>query len=174
MASFFGHPAIPAAIKASGLVTISKPLMILMVLLTLFPDADVIAFRFGIPYESQWGHRGFTHSIFFALLLSFIFLPFSNYFQTSKRTLYFVTFVSTLSHSLLDALTNGGLGVALFWPMTSERYFFPLRPIEVSPIGVRGFLSMRGLVVVFSEIFWIWIPIMCTSLLLRKFFRRQA
>lgn len=174
MASFFGHPAFPAAVKATGLVKVSRPLMVLMIFLTLFPDLDVIAFRFGVPYESQWGHRGFSHSIVFALLLSFFFLPFSDYFKTTKRTLYVLTFLSTLSHSLMDALTNGGLGVALFWPLTSERYFFPLRPVEVSPIGVRGFLSLRGLIVVFSEILWIWIPIMCSSLLVRKSLARQA
>lgn len=174
MASFFGHPAFPVAIKASGIVKVSKSLMLLCCLLTVFPDADVIAFRFGIPYESQWGHRGFTHSITFALTLSLFLLPLSSFFRTNKRTLYLMTFFSTLSHSLLDALTNGGLGVALFWPMTNERYFFPVRPVEVSPIGVRGFLSFRGLVVVFSEILWIWIPCMIPSFLVRKFFKRQA
>lgn len=173
MASFFGHPALPIAIKSSGLVKISKPLMILCCLLTLFPDADVIAFRFGIPYESQWGHRGFTHSIVFALILSLCFLPFAEFFQTTKRTLYIMTFLSTLSHTLMDALTNGGLGVAVFWPLTSERYFFPWRPVEVSPIGVRGFLSLRGLVVVFSEILWIWIPLMITSVSVRKLLKRK-
>lgn len=147
--------------------------MILCCLLTVFPDADVIAFRFGIPYESQWGHRGFTHSITFALLLSLCFLPFSKYFETNKRTLFLMTFFSTLSHALMDALTNGGLGVAIFWPFDSDRYFFPWRPVEVSPIGVRGFLSFRGLVVVMSEILWIWLPLMITSISVRKLLKRQ-
>ena len=29
------------------------------------PNVDVFAFRFGIPYENTWGHRGITHSLFY-------------------------------------------------------------------------------------------------------------
>ena len=32
----------------------------------MLPDADVIAFTFGVPYGDMFGHRGFTHSLFFA------------------------------------------------------------------------------------------------------------
>jgi len=42
---------------------------ILSALIPMIPDADVIAFRFGIPYESMLGHRGFSHSIIFALII---------------------------------------------------------------------------------------------------------
>jgi DMSO/TMAO reductase YedYZ heme-binding membrane subunit len=63
----------------------------------------------------------------------------------------------TASHGLLDALTDGGLGVAFFAPFDSGRYFFPWRPIEVSPIGA-GFFSARGLAVLASEFVWVWLP----------------
>jgi inner membrane protein len=53
--------------------------------------------------------------------------------------------------------TNGGRGVALFAPFSAERFFFPWRPIEVSPIGL-DFFSERGFGVISSEIIWIWIP----------------
>jgi inner membrane protein len=58
---------------------------------------------------------------------------------------------------LLDALTNGGRGIAFFSPLTNERYFFPWRPIQVSPIGA-GFFTARGLRVLVSESVWIWLP----------------
>ena len=35
----------------------------------MLPDLDVIAFFFGIPYGDMFGHRGFTHSFFFAALV---------------------------------------------------------------------------------------------------------
>ena len=54
------------------------------------------------------------------------------------------------SHGLLDAMTDGGLGVALFWPLSNQRFFLPLRPIPVAPIGRRMF-SQRGLTVLVSE-----------------------
>jgi inner membrane protein len=40
---------------------------------------------------------------------------------------------------------------------SAERYFFPVTPIEVSPIA-RGFFSERGLRVLVSEMLWVWIP----------------
>jgi inner membrane protein len=67
---------------------------------------------------------------------------------------------------LLDALTNGGLGVALAWPFDDKRFFFPWRPIEVSPIGA-GFFSARGLAVIGSELLRVVLPtaILATALL---------
>jgi inner membrane protein len=47
-------------------------------------------------------------------------------------------------------LTDGGLGVALFWPFTAERFFWPVQPLPVAPIGT-GMLSWRGLYVVVVE-----------------------
>ena len=63
------------------------------------------------------------------------------------------------SHGLLDMLTNGGLGVALFWPFELTRHFAPLTPIAVSPIGLSDFISARGATVLWSEAIWIWMPL---------------
>jgi inner membrane protein len=35
--------------------------------LSFLPDADVIGFLFGIRYADEWGHRGASHSIVFAM-----------------------------------------------------------------------------------------------------------
>jgi inner membrane protein len=59
------------------------------------------------------------------------------------------------SHGLLDAVTNGGLGVAFLSPFDTTRHFFPYRPVDVSPINVARFLQGRGLVVLASELKWI-------------------
>ena len=67
-------------------------------------------------------------------------------------------FLATASHGLLDALTDGGLGVAFFAPFSDERYFFPWRPIAVSPISVRRFFTGRGLDVLASELVVVWMP----------------
>ena len=174
MASFFSHPAFPVGIVISKVTDkISKKLLVLCILLTLLPDADVITFRFGIPYASQWGHRGFTHSITFALVMGLVSMLFSTKLESTKKIVFLTTFLSTLSHSVFDALTNGGLGVALLWPFDHNRYFFPFRPVEVSPIGVRGFLSHRGIVIVLNEILWIWSPCLILSFLVRKVKNRQ-
>lgn len=135
---------------------------ILTAICAALPDIDVIGFSFGVHYNDMLGHRGLTHSLAFAFfvgcLVALIAFRDVKSFSTNwwKIAIYF--FLVTASHGVLDALTNGGLGVAFFAPFSNERYFFPWRPIEVSPIGLAPFLSQRGLLVILSEIEWIWIP----------------
>ena len=138
------------------------------------PDADVIGFSFGLPYGHFFGHRGFFHSPFFALCLSVFVLCF--FFRGleifSRQGFFYLTFFSllTASHGLLDAFTNGGLGIALLSPFDSARYFLPWTPIEVSPIGIDAFLSRWGLMVIKSEVLWVWLP--CSAIIMvSKFIR---
>ena len=127
---------------------------------TIVPDGDVAAFGFGIPYAHPLGHRGFSHSILFALLLgAFVAVAFRTFAKRDAPVLsLFVYFtVCTLSHGVLDAFTNGGKGVGFFIPFDNARYFFPVTPIRVSPIGVEGFVA-RGVPVLVSEATWVWLP----------------
>ncbi|WP_394754281.1 metal-dependent hydrolase [Crenothrix sp.] len=78
----------------------------------VLPDADVIAFEFEIPYQSQWGHRGFTHSLVFAAVVALFCSVFHTQLRSNSFTVFWFCFVSCASHGLLDALTNGGFGVA--------------------------------------------------------------
>jgi inner membrane protein len=130
----------------------------------MLPDADVIGFGFGIRYADMLGHRGLSHSFAFAAVVgAAVALTFTR--DTASRgalAIYFA--VVTASHPLLDALTNGGLGVALFAPFSNERYFFPWTPIAVSPIGA-GFFSARGVRVLASEAVWLWLPSAAVSIL---------
>ena len=159
MASAFSHIAIPIALNmALGRKIISWRLLFLAMFLSVAPDLDSIAFKFGIPYESPWGHRGFTHSILFAILVATVLIRFAKFFRCNRTTVFFVSFISMLSHGILDACTNGGLGVAFFWPITSERYFFPWRAILVSPLSISRFFTERGLAVILSEIIYVWAP----------------
>jgi inner membrane protein len=79
-------------------------------------------------------------------------------------------FLATASHGVLDAMTNGGLGVAFFSPFNNGRYFFPWRPVHVSPISVKRFFSGGGYAVLQSELLWIWAPalIFATVMLILK------
>ncbi|HVG01341.1 MAG TPA: metal-dependent hydrolase [Nitrospira sp.] len=124
---------------------------------------------YGVGYGDLWGHRGLTHSLIFALLLSTLIVAL-YYRRESKMvqagmSLYF--FLATVSHGVLDALTDGGLGVAFFSPFDTTRYFFPARPVVVSPIGVGEFFSAQGLLVLQSELLWIWLPILVLFFLVR-------
>src|SRR5205085_8326895 len=104
---------------------------------------------------SLYGHRGITHSFFFAVLLSLlIMICFYRKQGINKGTILLFTyfFLSTAIHPILDAFTDGGLGVAFFAPFENSRYFFPFRPIKVSPISVSGFFTERGWYVFKSEL----------------------
>ena len=73
-------------------------------------------------------------------------------------SLWAYLFLATASHGLLDAMTDGGLGVAFLSPLENSRYFLSWRPIHVSLIGISRFFSARGLYVLQSEIVYIWLP----------------
>jgi len=127
--------------------------------LSVLPDLDVIGFRFGIRYEDLLGHRGLSHSLLTAVLFAGVIslaLPRQNVISASR--LFVFLLLAMASHGVLDALTNGGLGVAFFSPFNNARYFFPFNPIEVSPIGVGRFFSQRGIAVIVSEVKWLWLP----------------
>ena len=127
---------------------------------SVFPDVDVIGFRFGIHYGDFWGHRGFTHSLAFAAILAGIVGTMIARVEPriSRAFLFVYLFLATASHGFLDAMTDGGLGVAFFSPFDNRRYFLPWRPIRVSPIGITRLFGPRGFAVLRSEMLWIWIP----------------
>ena len=165
MASLFGHGILAFTISKVIDKQDLKILMWLAIGSSIIPDADVIAFKFGIPYEHMLGHRGFTHSIVFALLWSML-LAFI--FSKTRRLVFFtVLFFTTSSHGILDAMTSGGEGVGFFIPFNSERYFFPFRGIQVSPIGIEKFFSEWGIKVILSELKYIFMP--CVLVLVAVF-----
>jgi inner membrane protein len=172
MASVFTHAFFAAAMGgAYARGRVPARFWALSALCAVLPDADVMAFSFGVPYGSMFGHRGFTHSLAFAVLTG-VAVAFVFFRDAENRASLAVFFsLATLSHAALDALTNGGLGVALFAPFDGGRYFFPARPVEVSPIGVDEFFGEWGLVVIKSELLWVWLPAsLCLGLVL--IFRR--
>jgi inner membrane protein len=74
-------------------------------------------------------------------------------------------------------MTNGGLGIAFFCPLSNNRYFFPFRPIQVSPIGITSFFSEWGFRVLVSEAVWILVPALTVGILgvfVRKFFEKTT
>lgn len=156
MASVFGHSVLAYTIAKVSAKKQNTYLVLLAVLSSILPDIDVLAFNFGVPYQSPWGHRGFTHSLLFAgiwaLLIAF-------FFGKHRKKLFFVVvFLATVSHAVLDALTTGGKGVGFLIPFNNERFFFPLKIIKVSPIGITRFFSKWGVEVLLSEIKFIVIP----------------
>ena len=113
---------------------------------SLLPDADVIGFALGVEYADPWGHRGATHSIVFALVCALAAGWAVRRLNGPAVRTALVAAVVLVSHGLLDTLTDGGLGCALFWPFDLSRYFAPWRPIPVAPIGLDYFSAYGGMV----------------------------
>lgn len=162
MPSAFSHAAAGLGIAACfcGPET-PRSVWALGALCAALPDVDVLGFRFGIHYGSFWGHRGFTHSIVFAALLAGAIVALGFRQGTPglpPGRMWAFLFLATISHGLLDMLTDGGLGVALLAPFDNRRLFFPFQPIEVASFGVGWLFTHRGAVVLASELRWVWLP----------------
>jgi len=172
MASAFSHAAVALAVTWAWRTPSIPPRVYgLSVLCSVLPDADVLGFAVGIDYGDLWGHRGLTHSLAWAWLIGVVVVAggFRDAVPGSRRWALLVLhfFLVTASHGVLDAMTSGGLGVAFFAPFDTTRYFFPWRPVLVSPIGIEPFFSRDGLEVLKSELIWIWAPT-ATALLLAQ------
>ena len=136
MPTVFSHPAPVLALAALLGGRVSTRMLLFGILCAVLPDADVIGFRFGISYADAFGHRGFSHSLAFALLMGCAGFGVAPLFLRGSRLMGFtVGLLAVSSHILLDAMTNGGLGVAAFWPFDQTRYFCDWRPIRVSPFA---------------------------------------
>ena len=79
---------------------------VLSIICPVLPDADSIAFSFGIPYGHFFGHRGFFHSLFFAFILALFvvgaFFREQRFF--SKRWLLFVLYFSKVQQNCQSIL----------------------------------------------------------------------
>lgn len=184
MPSIITHAAVPLALWcAADRGRIPPRLLAAGVIAAMLPDADVLAFALHIPYADAFGHRGASHSLLFAgvlAALAAVLAFFGNrrswsapHSPGSRRSwsagvcqprvastvqaAVFV-FICAASHPLLDAMTSGGLGVALAWPWSEQRFFAPWRPIRVSPFAPQ-FFSARGLATLLSELRWVWLPL---------------
>lgn len=181
MASLISHAVVALGIGAAFYKPHTpKRVLALGAVCSMLPDIDVVGFHFGVHYGDFWGHRGITHSLLFAGLLATLMVATSlagnGNVSANQKVLWLYFFLATASHGFLDAMTNGGLGVALFSPFDTSRYFLPWRPILVSPIGVWKFFSSRGVAVLRSEVIWIWVPAALVALLalaLRRFLVRN-
>ena len=119
---------------------------ILSVLCSVFPDADVLGFPLGIRYDDMLGHRGLSHSLVFAIVLSWIvaFVAFPRLPERWTRYLLFsYFFVVTASHGALDAMTREKMNLELqrIWSETKKTVLFITHSIPESI-----FLSDRILV----------------------------
>ncbi|GAA6143452.1 metal-dependent hydrolase [Hydrogenophaga sp. 5NK40-0174] len=171
-------PAIGLAATV-GKRIISPRLMLAGAACAVLPDVDFLVMKLGgFPYGHIYGHRGFTHSIGFAVLLAVLAwlwaVPWRRQAQQTRKLRWADRAIAasfillcTLSHPLLDNLINAGICTAWFWPLDDARTCLPWRPISVS--GMRMF-TLDWLWV---EMKWIGLPLLAVAAVARLW-RRMA
>lgn len=165
MPTVFTHAAVPVLLGvAAGKQRVSPRLVCAGAIAAMLPDLDTLGFKFGIAYADTFGHRGALHSLLFALCVATLAASLHRRLHASAPGAFAFVGMAAASHPLLDMLTDGGLGIAIAWPLTAQRYFFPWRPIHVSPIGMR-FFSMHSAPLIASELLWVWLPVGLLSML---------
>jgi inner membrane protein len=123
--------------------------------LPVLPDCDVFLNR---TYGTMLGHRGFSHTLLFAAVIGLAVAACTfKYFKAPFWDLAGFFFAVTASHGILDAFTNGGYGIPLFWPFSSVR-FGPWGPIQVADIGFEwpNPITSRSLR---HELMYVWLPL---------------
>lgn len=137
----------------------NKRVFMASMILAILPDADALLMRW-IAYNNPFGHRGFSHSLLFALAISFaVALLFFKMKWAANHSFWLLAALFTLvtaSHGFFDAMTTGGLGVAFFAPFDNTRYFFGFRPIPVAPFSAAGLFTARGMNLLFWEFALLW------------------
>jgi len=114
-------------------------------LLAVAPDLDTLPMRlFDLPYGSWFGHRGIFHSLFFLIISTAVLAVVVARHARAAAHLAAVWAGCAITHPLLDMLTDGGYGVMLLFPLSPARWFFPWRPIHVSPLSIIRFFSVAG------------------------------
>jgi len=96
--------------------------------------------------ETRFGHRTFTHSLLFCLLLGVLLWP----LERVESAAYWAFLCGYLSHLLLDTFNVNG--VPLLWPARVQFWFFPARSMRIkygspaeSVVAVVCFVSGIGL-----------------------------
>jgi inner membrane protein len=140
--------------------------------LPMLPDLDVLGLPLGISFRSMWGHRGISHSLLATALVGAVTALLAHrHLRARPRPLAVYFALITASHGMLDALTDGGPGVAFLAPFDDARHFFPWRPIPVSPLG-SSFFSAWGWHVFSAEVVLLWLPAAVIALVARLADRR--
>ena len=162
MPTLFSHALVGGLIGGSAQVArLRWRIAAVAAFLAVLPDVDVVAFALDIPYSHPLGHRGFTHSLPFAVLAGLLATAvFVREIPLASRRGLGVAAVLALacaSHGVLDAFTDAGRGVGFFVPFDDTRYFLPWRVLATSPIGVERFFD-RAAPILANELRWVVLP----------------
>lgn len=161
-----GAAAVPRARLSSRLVAVGM-------VAAMLPDADIVGRYFGVPHTADFGHRGATHTLMFALLLAAMAALAAPLIREGRMRVFMFVLLSTLFHPLADMLNDGGKGIMMFWPFDHERFKFLVHPVRVAPVGLQGFESGSIWPVFGSELLWLILPATALAAMSRVLGKRR-
>lgn len=124
-------------------------------LFAVLPDVDFALVALGFDrYSGPYGHRGFTHSIAFALTLGALGSLWAG--PGWRRRLGAAGFLAmcTVSHPLLDGLMDTAICNAWLWPMDEARICLDWRPVPMRGVPLFGMQRLQ------QELLWIGMPLL--------------
>ena len=155
MATFLHFAPALALAVAIGPRHISKRLMLAGAVCAVLPDADFASVAFGFDtYSGTYGHRGFTHSIGFALLLGALAAIAGGTTARQRCTAAVFIALCTASHPLLDGLIDRGICNAWAWPLDGARHCLPWRPVSMGGVNFFGWERLA------REALWFGVPLL--------------
>ena len=134
----------------------------------LLANAADLDFLLVFALHSKAWHRGFSHSIVFALFVC----VFSAVLLGKPRLRAAVAYgLAFASHGVLDYLTTKeGGGVELMWPFSGERLIFGWRGLSETPSRLTRVEILEAVAVEFA----LFTPLLLGALLLRRALARRS
>ncbi len=151
-------PAVALAV-AIGPRTVGWRLTLAGAACAVLPDADFALYLLRIDsYGGTYGHRGFSHSIGFALLVGLLGALLAPASGRRRAVVGIFMALCTLSHPLIDGLFDRGICNAWLWPLDGARHCLPWRPIPMQGVPLFG-MGRFG-----QELVWIGLPLLALAL----------
>ena len=173
MASLLAHAAVPLIARQAFPVPggLERRLAVVAVLCACWPDLDLLTLAFEIRPNELLGHRGLSHSLFTAAVVALVagVVGFRKLGLGSRPWWRVVAFLfgAAASHGLLDALTTGDIGVALFAPLENGRHLAPFKLLPVCPGGMNEYFGAWGMWTLANEVLYVLIPLALVVSVLR-------
>lgn len=173
MASLFAHAVVPAVLSRAFVLPdgYARRVAIAGAICGSIPDLDVVTYALEIRANEPLGHRGLFHSLPFALLVALVATAIVcrklDKRSPAVRSIFVFLLASTAAHGLLDAVTQGEVGVALFAPFSDARLSSPVKLLAACPVGLTEYLGYFGLLSIANELLYAVIPVVLAVSIVR-------
>jgi len=159
MPSLLGHAAAGLAITtAFHGDKLPRRTWALAAFCAMAPDLDWFVSLLDMHRGHVLNHRGAAHSFFAAGLIATAVFLLAFRKEQRRGAVWLCLTIAAVSHGILDALTSGGVGVALFMPFSETRWACLWQPGKVAPLPLGREHTWHFLHSLWTELFWIGFP----------------